>query len=1003
MPPITTAEIACAARHGQSGAASGGGLRRQRACHVLIAAATLIFACAQTPAAGQTRVPGAIPTPPAAAPTLRSQGALTEMRAPPASLAANQCAAPAVETLTHDWTGDAADTGAASAAALVADAALYARGASEVLRDKVLARRLLERAAAMPGPTQPEAQRQLAVLLVDREAGTIDRARAESLLDAALGSRLPDAAITRARLHRTGQLPDTAPRALADVLGLAAGLGDARASIELASLYRLPGTAPPFEGAREHFTTLALLAAGAAISQGDCNVLVPVGDMLMENGDATDARYAVLWYEAAADRGDAAAKAKLAALLLTGTGLSADRPRAEALLHEAAEAGDFEAGISLARLWLEEGRKIEEAEALLAEGRRNHDPLAYALTASHYRGDYTAVSDPRRLTEVLDEALAQPYATAELLDVALANEGHLGGTTERIRTVRARLAALEDPDAAFVLARDRLETGTGLAQAERLLRRAATAGHPAAMAALADVLRCTPGANPQGEARHWLDAAVEAGHPGSLRSQGRAAMRAGRAKVGEDLLLRGAGAGDRLAMVELAIHDQDVGREDASRSQGGANAPTPGSDESVAEWIGRAGGLGKGVVAGRLGLLRALAQGSLAPWPGSEALLESLSRSVDGGVQLARAKAILGSQGSRSDVSSDKAPRADQAEAVALLEAAARQDDTEAMMLLTDLVDPSDVRSVSTQPGEPPLAEPDGGWLLEAARRGDPAAIGRLPDDPAIAADVLGAVRARSICDPLALLAIAELAYRHAGLDGRPDADLYLGHAITLARDNVEEDASDLFRIAEALASGSVTGTPDAERAAGLFRTAATAGHGKAAVALAGILIRSPERQSREAVAWLQKAAMTGEPSAIKQLAQLAGRDGIDADERGVALAALKAAAESGGAGAMNAYGSALLVGEPDLRGEGMALIERAAAAGNLDAMKSLARLHAAGLAGTPSPEKSAEWLRRAASEGDAEAMFRYAMALDTGFGVPQDPEEAARWMKKAKANGYAH
>ncbi len=930
--------------------------RRPSVRRLLLASAICTLGLA-APAFGQTAAPDAAP----------------ELRQPPDDTG-RTCLAETPRQLSRDWThqGSGQEAGA-DAEVLLADAALYTSGAPGVLRDKVLARQLLEEAASHPGPAQPEAERQLATLLVDAEAGAPDPARAGALLRAAMAEQNPRAAVTLARLIRTGRISPASADEAARLLAIAAGLGDVEASLELASLYRAPGAILPFEGAREHFTMLALLAARAAGPSGDCGLAVAVGDMLLEGAAGPDREFAAAWFENAAARGDPRGAIKRAQMHLAAAGDRGGRDRAATLLEDAADGGSFDAGVSLARLLLEDGTDTDRAVALLETGAANHDPTAFRLLARFHRGDYTAVSDPVRMRAVLDAAMARPGVSADI--VAMAAQPPLTsppgpGDRERAAALRARLAAMEGPAADLAYARALLGAGEDLAEAGRRLRRAAEGGDPQAMTELSEFLRCVPGADPAGEAIRWRARAAEAGSTASQRALAEAALRGGRADEADRWLRRADDLGDRLATARLAVLAAGGGG-DVGPSADGARPATSAEVESFVE---RAAALGEGVVSGRLALLRAQRRGELDL--DADALLAGLSRSLDPDARLARAEALL-ARGELSAASDD---------AARLLQAAAWQGQADAMM-----------RLAAGEPAPTGALAPQGGWLVEAARHGDADALARLPDDAALAEDVLASAGQRRVCDPAALVALASLERRFGKGRAGPSAADYLAQAVSIAG----ERPSDLYKVALAFASGDATGEPDTAQARELLRGAAEEGHAKAAVALARSLARAPGRAFTEALGWLEMAADAGEPSAVETLARFASDEAVDSAEREAVLDTLKAVADRGDVPAMNAYGAAVVALGEARREEGLSFILKAAAEEDPGAMMALARLYASGVMGDVSVDKSTEWLRRAAQAGNPEAMYRYAMALDVGLGTPPDQKAAAHWLKRARDHGF--
>jgi TPR repeat protein len=65
--------------------------------------------------------------------------------------------------------------------------------------------------------------------------------------------------------------------------------------------------------------------------------------------------------------------------------------------------------------------------------------------------------------------------------------------------------------------------------------------------------------------------------------------------------------------------------------------------------------------------------------------------------------------------------------------------------------------------------------------------------------------------------------------------------------------------------------------------------------------------------------------------------------------------------------------------------------------MKELSRAYASGYGVELSAGASTEWLQRAAQAGDAEAMQGLSLAMTLGFGTDVDPIAAQQWLKTAE------
>lgn len=132
---------------------------------------------------------------------------------------------------------------------------------------------------------------------------------------------------------------------------------------------------------------------------GLCSELKTTGDPVaafllgefLANGCAgeRDEAAAAALYEFASEKNFAPAKVRLASALLSGSGVTADPARAEALLLQAAEAGAAEANFELYKLYMSQNKQDEAASQLKKAVRNN---VAEAL----YVDAIAAASSPKR-------------------------------------------------------------------------------------------------------------------------------------------------------------------------------------------------------------------------------------------------------------------------------------------------------------------------------------------------------------------------------------------------------------------------------------------------------------------------------------------------------------------------------------------------------------------------------------------------------------------------------
>lgn len=863
--------------------------------------------------------------------------------------------------LALDWKGWKGEEPDVSADRMLADAARLVDGGNDVYVDRGTARRLLEYMASGTTTAAPEAKRQLALLLLDARSGESDAARAEQLLIEASAAQHTNAAMAIGKLMRRGALPHSSPQNAAHYLGIAAGLGNPSAALELAAMYAAPGAALPFPDAARHFATLAAINVHTALAAGDCNIAADVGEYLIETNPVQGAEQAAAWFEIGASSQDARAMARLARFHEAAKGEAGNLDKARLLWDRAATTGLVRAMAPAARLWLADGRDLPHAVELLKLGMANGDAESYLLAARYYRGDYTGKADFAAMLETLNAAAAQPDASVFALDM-LAN-AYLTGQglpTDRQRAdaLYRRILATGLPEAQALYGRYLMNNRLGLRAAATYLEAASANGSTAAKYQLAELAACTIGSSRNADA--LIAEAADAGSSAALRRLARHEMDGGNHAASVGYLRRAMALGDRLAMVELA----------ALSVQGGGAG-----DEDAEKLIAQAAALGADVTEGRLALAIAYRSGRLGEDRNKgEALLSSLaeSRQAAVDVEIIRPK-LLGGALSESD----------QADVSNRLQSAADGGNPEAMLLLSRYEQANGERQEIARD-----------WLIAAAERGDATAMAELPRDAAIVKRVLAGLRESVICSIPVLVQRARL-HRQVGETAEAADVLELAERIAARRPR------DIHILADAYAEEGPDAPRDFAKAARLYERSAVTGYGKSALALANLYAgRKLGEHDSEAIKWLKAAAIAGETQAIRGLSRFAER-GPAVASANLGLTALQQVAEQDNAAAMQAYGALLVLRGAEHYAEGIRFLEKAAARGDVLAMKSLARLYAAGIDGKVSADESTRWTRMAAESGDPEAMFQYAMALDLGFGVAVDQKSAKSWHQKAKQNGF--
>ena len=836
---------------------------------------------------------------------------------------------------------------------ILADANRLIDGGAGVVRDLPLARRLLEQIVEENRSTGLGAKRRLALLLLDERAGPVDRDRAARLLIEATAGQETDTALTLGRLIARGALPSLPADDAARYLSIAAGFGEPMAALELALLYAEGKLAEPFEGAATHFANLATINVQTALSQGECDLAIDLGQVLLDHNLTNADQLSVAWFAIAAGAGHRAGLEKLAKAYEKGIGIAPDKVKARALWDEAIAAGSVLGYAAVAELELASSSEPAGIEDLLLNGIDNGDPSTVLLGARFYRGDFTGIADFDRMQAILQPAAERPGTSVFTLDI-LANSyltaQGVARDPAKAANLYQRIRAFGTADARALYGRYLLKWGGGLQEAEAELRAAADLGSSLARASLADISLCRPSASLDPD--QWLQEAASDGNGLAIRKQARRALEAGDTEKAQALFEQAAAMGDRISMVE---------RASALIAQAGA--PTKASRALVAA----AGAPGENVISGRLALVQAYRSGRLGPDDGtSTTLLQTLTGSLDPAVDFELARVALEEHAVDEDVRTR-------------LERAAIGGHAGAMRLLASIQGQDATASLKAD-----------AWLLRAAGRGDPEALAELGDDPIRLSPVVNTLDTVLLCDPKSLIQKARI---HRLLDDPGRA----AEALSNAEAVVEHSPRLRLALAEAILALSPTANDDAERAARLLREAAEKGSGKAAFVLARLEESDRLGNQRDAaIQWYRRAALDGEQSAVPELARLA--EGGSADD---AMGALKAVAETGNPSALRSLGMLLATRGDDGGHEGIQLLEDAAEKGDVAAMKILARFHAAGIDGEVSAAKSTDWTRLAAERGDPEAMFQYAIALDLGFGVASNPQSSKTWHKKALQNGY--
>ncbi|MBM6578760.1 sel1 repeat family protein [Microvirga sp. BT689] len=161
--------------------------------------------------------------------------------------------------------------------------------------------------------------------------------------------------------------------------------------------------------------------------------------------------------------------------------------------------------------------------------------------------------------------------------------------------------------------------------------------------------------------------------------------------------------------------------------------------------------------------------------------------------------------------------------------------------------------------------------------------------------------------------------------------------------------------------------------------------------------------QDREAAGRLIRvAAERGDSAAATHLASsLASSSNVEDQRRAVQLYGLAAEDKTNVVAGQSLSRLLALRPSGDLVADIVAALEKAAAAGNGQALIGLAYAHAEGIGVNPSPEKAAALLQKAAESGFPEAKYRLGLMYKSGMGVSADLNKAIELFSSAQASGY--
>ncbi|WP_262269835.1 tetratricopeptide repeat protein [Microvirga yunnanensis] len=213
---------------------------------------------------------------------------------------------------------------------------------------------------------------------------------------------------------------------------------------------------------------------------------------------------------------------------------------------------------------------------------------------------------------------------------------------------------------------------------------------------------------------------------------------------------------------------------------------------------------------------------------------------------------------------------------------------------------------------------------------------------------------------------------------------------------------STLLEIGWALALGS-EGTTDMESALRFFEQAAQLKPGIAYQVAAELERGTRGVQNRDAAARLIRiAAEHGDSAAAMRMATALSSSTDPEDQRQAVRWYSLAALDKDNSAAGQAL-ARLLTLRPadDLVALIIAGLDKAASAGNTEALIGLAHAYTDGIGVEALPEKAASLLQVAADSGNSEAKYRLGLMYKSGSGVKADPRKAIELMSSARESGF--
>jgi TPR repeat protein len=376
-------------------------------------------------------------------------------------------------------------------------ARLLIRGTSAVTPDKARSAEL-SRSVIQSGSTGQKASAKfyLAKLLLTGSGVTRDEIMAEKLLQEAASVDPYNSMMELAALsEKQGNIPQAA-----EYYKKAAAAGNPKAYLVLSTYYRDNLVEAPSANASTEMIALAQNFMLQALSAGRCGALRDMANVVYNNkyrlrNDAL----AVEWFEAGIKAGDIYSMMMMADGYATGYRVAYNPEKAEALWQLAAQKGNSKAMFRLGKRLLLNREDKSEAISWITQAAKRGQTEATQQLIKFYRGDYGDKPQADKMVEWLQYSVAGENPPAEhlrFLADALSDGKGIEQDTVAALDLYERAAKLQDVDS-LVKMGDAYKFGRGTkadaAKSYRFYRLAASEGNVEAMTALIDNYLCGVG------------------------------------------------------------------------------------------------------------------------------------------------------------------------------------------------------------------------------------------------------------------------------------------------------------------------------------------------------------------------------------------------------------------------------------------------------------------------------------------------------------------------------